>query len=93
MTNNVIITRISDSLVKNTYTDWGLLLAPYTLETPDAQTNYITIPGRDGNLDLTEALGQLNYKNRDISLTFTHTGAINDIATFYSTVANFLHGQ
>lgn len=93
MTNNVIITRISDSVVKNTYTDWGLLLAPYTLETPDAQTNYITIPGRDGDLDLTEALGQLNYKNREITLTFTSTGKIDDIAASYSTVANFLHGQ
>lgn len=93
MNNNVIITRISDNTVKNTYTDWGLLLAPYSLEAPDVQTNYVTIIGRDGNLDLTESLGQLNYKNRNISLTFTHTGSVNDIATSYSTVSNFLHGQ
>lgn len=93
MSNNVIITRISDSTVKNTYTDWGLFLAPYSIEAPDVQTNYVTIVGRDGKLDLTEALGQLNYNNRDITLTFTNGNSINDVATSYSTVASFLHGQ
>ena len=93
MNNNVVITRISDNTVKNSYTDWGLLLSPYTLEPPDVQTSYVSIVGRDGDLDLTEALGQLNYKNRDISLTFTNTDTINNVATSFSTVANFVHGQ
>lgn len=93
MNMDVVIQRISDSVTKNTYTDLGLVLSPYTLEPPDPQTTYVTIAGRDGDLDLSEALGQLNYKNRILTLTFTELGTISDIYTSYSTVANFLHGQ
>lgn len=93
ITSDVVIKRISDSATKQTYTDWGLILAPYTLDTPDAQTSYVTITGRDGKLDLTEALGQLNYNNRSLELTFTEPTNFDTAAEKYSTVANFLHGQ
>lgn len=92
--SDVVITRLSDNVTKETYADWGLILAPYTLETPNAQTSYVTIIGRDGDLDLTEALGQLNYKNRVLNLNFTEpTNYTNTAAEKYSTVSNFLHGQ
>lgn len=93
ITSNVVFKRISDSNTKNTYTDWGLILAPYTLETPQPQTNFVTIAGRDGKLDLTEALGQLNYNNRSLNLAFTEPTDFDTAANQYSAVSNFLHGQ
>jgi len=78
---------------KKSFDDWNLLLAPYTLETPSPQTNFVEIPGRDGSLDLSEALGNLSYNNRTISLNFTCTDTINGIYDKYNEISNFLHGQ
>lgn len=93
MYNNVIFTRISDNKTKESYNDFGLLLSPFELEIPDVQTNYIDIAGRDGSVDLTEILGQVNYKNRDLNLTFTVCGGVEKTAEIYILLAVFLHGQ
>ena len=93
MYNNVIFTRLSDNKTKESYNDFGLLLFPFELEIPEVQTNYIDIAGRDGNIDLTEVLGQINYKNRDLNLTFTVCGGAEKTAEIYILLAVFLHGQ
>ena len=33
---------------KNTHTDYGLIVAPYEIPMPTAQTNFVPVPGRDG---------------------------------------------
>lgn len=71
MYNNVIFTRLSDNVALESYNDFGFLLSHFELEIPEVQTNYIDVVGRDGSIDLTEILGQVNYKNRDLNLTFT----------------------
>ncbi len=93
MNNNLKFERLSDNISKNSYDDWNLLLAPYTLEAPQPQTNFVSIPGRDGSLDFTESLGTVRYNNRNITLNFTHRGNINNIFLIHGEIANFLHGQ
>lgn len=66
---------------RNTWDDWHLI--PSTrpvIAPPQPKVNFIDIPGADGSLDLTEALGRHpNYANRSGSLEFIvgHTGVID----------------
>ena len=49
--------------------DYGLIVAPYVIQMPEPQTNFVEIPGRDGALDLSEAFGTVRYADRIIPLT------------------------
>lgn len=80
-------------MVRKSYSDFGLLLSPFKLEIPEVQTNYIDIVGHDGSVDLTEILGLVNYKNREVSLTFTVPFELSEVVRIYRELANFLHGQ
>ena len=51
------------------HASYGLIVAPYAIPMPEPQTNFVEIPGRDGALDLSEALGTVRYADRIISLT------------------------
>ncbi len=93
MYNNVEFIRLSDNKIKESYKDFGLLLSPFNLEIPEVQTNYISIAGRNGSIDLTEVLGQINYNNRNLDLNFTATNGIKNMINIYTELANFLHGQ
>ena len=63
--------------------DFGLIVAPYAIPQPEPQTTYVEIPGRDGALDLTEALGTVRFHDRTIPLT------MYALAPFDSTVSAF----
>ncbi len=93
MYNNVKFTRLVDSKTKETYNDLGLFLSSFELENPEVQTNYADIVSRDESVDLTEILRQVNYKNRDLSLTFTVCGGAEKTAEIYILLAVFFHGQ
>lgn len=57
---------------KDTYTEYGLLLASKSISLPEVRTNMIDVPGRDGLLDASEVLtGEVTYKNRTITLKLT----------------------
>lgn len=90
---NVKFIRLLDNATKYSYTDFGLLLAPVSIDLPQVKTNYVTIPGRNGDLDLSEAFGRVNYSNRTIKLTFTMSVGIADMYEKYSDISKFLHGQ
>ena len=49
--------------------DYGLIVAPYVIQMPEPQMNFVEIPGRDGALDLSEAFGAVRYTDRIIPLT------------------------
>jgi len=56
---------------KNSYTDFGLILRPKTRPFPTPKTNYVSIEGRDGDLDLTTSLtGDVKYENISYPLEF-----------------------
>ncbi len=55
----------------HSFRDLELILAPFTPTPAQPKTTYIDIPGSDGQLDLTEAHGEIRYKNRDFTFVFT----------------------
>ena len=75
---------------KNTHTDYGLIVAPYEIPMPTAQTNFVPVPGRDGSLDLTEAFDAIRFNDRIILLTLYATGEYDArVSAFVNTV----HGK
>lgn len=80
---------------KHTYLDWGLLpKSRPTVAPPDVVTNYVDVPGLDGQLDLSEVLtGRVGYQTRDFSAEFLVIDARNRWYTLYSEILDTLHGQ
>lgn len=55
----------------NTWNDWHLVPDERpTISPPGVKTSYVDVPGMDGSLDYTEALGDLKYELRDGSWSF-----------------------
>lgn len=78
----------------HSYNDLNLILAPFALTPAEPQTNFLKIPGRDGDLDLTEVNGEVKYNSREF--TFPFTVAPGDALSFderASMVANALNGR
>lgn len=70
--------------------DFGLIVAPYEIPMPPAQTNFVEVPGRNGSLDLTEAFGGVRYGDRVINLTLY---AVGDYRARLFEFTNLFHGQ
>lgn len=79
----------------HTAEDWNLILNEKIVSPPVPKTNYVSVPGRDGDLDLTEALsGVVNYQDRNASYTFLLTdGTHADRVELISQIIGVLHGQ
>jgi len=77
----------------HSYNDLNLVLAPFTPTPAEPQTNLLKVPGRDGQLDLTEANGEVKYNSREFEFKFAI--APGDFLTFderASKVASVLNG-
>lgn len=77
----------------HSYRDLNLILAPFTPTPAEPQTNLLKVPGRDGQLDLTEANGEVKYNSREFEFNFTI--APGDFLSFderASKVASVLNG-
>lgn len=55
----------------HSYDDLNLVLSSVDIPPAVAKTNFVDIPGGDGSVDLTEALGEVKYKDRECTFTFT----------------------
>ena len=55
----------------HSYDDLSLILSGKDIPPAAPKTTYIDIPGADGSLDLTEAHGDVKYKDRECKFTFT----------------------
>lgn len=84
-----------DVLFGNTksYEDWGLKLETIQLSFPEAKTDQIDIPGANGVIDLTEVNGQVCYKNRAMTLTFSLDDDYAKWHLLSSRIAKELHGK
>jgi len=79
---------------KNSYNDFGLILRPKTRPFPIPKTNYVSIEGRDGDLDLTTSLtGDVKYENISYSLEFTLKDKRADWETTMLNLTTYLHGK
>lgn len=76
----------------HSYYDLNLILSDCSISPATPKENYINIPGADGSIDLTEALGSVNYNDRTGKLIFSVLPS-DDFEEKKSEVANFLNGQ
>ena len=79
---------------KHSYNDFGLILSSKSISPPEPQTKLVTVPLRDGAIDLTEALtDDVRYNDRVISITFSMIDPINAWTGKVSAIKNYLHGK
>lgn len=78
---------------KDSYTDYGLYLQPYTIPMPDIKSNYIDIAGADGTLDLTEVFGRVRFMDRTFTLDLRVFNLDQDFHSTITTFANAVHGK
>ena len=81
---------------KDTYTEYGLLLASKSISLPKVRTNMIDVPGRDGLLDASEVLtGEVTYMNRTITLKLIGVDTVSG-KKWPATISDFcnkVHGK
>ena len=78
---------------KDSYEDFGLILRPIKRPKPSPKYEYVSIPGRNGDIDLTEAFGDVFYENLSFPLEFNVIDAINTWNDKVRTITNYLHGK
>ena len=81
---------------KNTWDDWHM--APSSrpaISPPAVRTNYVDVPGANGQIDFTEALrGFPTYKSREGSIEFIVLHEYwNSWVDTYHTIMSYLHGK
>lgn len=55
----------------NTAEDWGLTMSAKKIPLPAPKTTFVSVPGRDGDIDMTETLdGVVHYGDRQASFVF-----------------------
>lgn len=79
---------------KHSYRDYGLILSEKDMGAPEARTNLVDVPMRDGSIDMTDTLAKgIKYKDRKIKLTFYFPGSREQWADKMSELQNALNGQ
>lgn len=76
----------------HSYNDLNLVLSSTNIPPAMAKTSYVDIPGGDGSVDLSEALGEVRYKDRECSFTFT-VFPQDDFEEKKRQVSNLLNGK
>lgn len=76
----------------HSYFDLNLIMSECSISPATPKTNYINIPGADGSIDLTEALGDVKYNDRTGSLVFSVLPS-DDFEEKKSEISNFLNGK
>lgn len=80
---------------KNTWYDWRLYLTAKNIPDAEPKTNYVSIDGMDGTLDLSESLtGEIKYQDRVISASFwTDNGNYKDRDALLRSIVSQIHGK
>lgn len=76
----------------NSYQKYGLILTSKVINPAKARTMLVDVPGRDGVLDITETMGIVRYKNRQIVLNFALVGSSEKNMKIYGNFANDWNG-
>ena len=79
----------------NTAEDWGLTMSTKKIPLPAPKTTFVSVPGRDGDIDMTEALdGVVHYDVRPASFVFEILeGTVQERLELAKTISQVLHGQ
>jgi hypothetical protein len=79
---------------KHTHDDFGLILSSKVISPPTVQTKLVTVPLRDGAIDLTEAVSDVpRYNDRIITMTFSVLDPMNTWTDKVSEIQNYMHGK
>lgn len=79
---------------KDSYADFNLILRPKERPFPTPKTNYVSIEGADGDLDLTTSLtGDVKYGNISYSLEFYLKDKRVDWEETLLELSTYLHGK
>lgn len=73
------------------YETYDLILASKKIPQPTPETKFVSVPSRNGSVDMSEVLGSLKYQDRTIEIKFLYIG--QDILTKVSEVAEYLNGK
>ena len=76
----------------HSYEDLNLILSKVNIPPATPKTNYVDIPGGDGSADLTEALGEVKFKDRECTFTFT-VFPCDDFEEKKREISNLLNGR
>lgn len=55
----------------HSFNDLGLILSAVDIPPATPKTNYVDVPCADGSIDLTEAVGEVRFEDRECSFAFT----------------------
>lgn len=84
----------NNKIEDKTSEDFGLGFLKAEIGTPEVKRYTVSVPGRDGDPDLTEALGGVHFGNRTITLYFDREDrGFADSLDGYEKLVNFLHGR
>lgn len=75
----------------DTWDAFSLITSKVTIGSPKPKKILVDVPCADGSLDLTEALGEVRFSNRTITIAFTYMGT--DWPWDYSQLQNTINGQ
>lgn len=76
----------------HSFEDLHLVLSKVSIPPATVKTNFVDIPGGNGSVDLTEALGEVKFYDRECSFTFT-VFPYDDFEQKKTEVSNLLNGQ
>lgn len=77
----------------HSYDDFNLFLSSKKIEAPQPIVELLEIAGADIPLDFTEFFGDVKYKTRKLSFTFSTNAPKNEFLNIFSTVQNALNGR
>lgn len=77
----------------HSYNDFFLILTAKKIDAPMAKTQYVDIPGGDGQIDLTEAFDEIKYYNRMLTFEFSTIVLPSQFLTLFSSIQNALQGK
>lgn len=72
----------------------GLKMTALKIPFPSPKTNYISVPGASGNIDLSEVFGRILYEDRsNVTFEFVLRGNFDlwEVVTFR--IATMIHGK
>lgn len=76
----------------HSYENLNLVLSGISIPPAAVKTTFVDIPGADGSIDLTEALGEVRYKDRECAFTFT-VFPYEDFEEKKKQISNLLNGK
>ena len=78
---------------KHTYRDLGLYIKSIRIAPPKPRVYKITVPGRDGCVDLSEINGGVTYENRSVEIVLNGKKEESAWIPFMSAFMNLYHGR